>query len=295
MPGYTMLIYNNPIAGVNDANVAMTAATDPNFTQDGAGNYRFTEDYKLLGAAMVGTSVTFGRFQNSHWNALGEFDIFAANRSLEPPATPWIDWYRPNPLPIPKFESFKVQDNNNLGSSTEIENCLLWIQAADGLWPVPPSGMPIKTIAKIASFTPTLNAWSVPQAITFNGTQRPGVYAIIGAVLQMDDVVAFRFIFPRYRMYNGRQLRPGFIAQNAVGNNPSFQIQREAGMLGEAGRFWSFELPQVEVFATAADAGGGTLFLDMLFLGENEALASQGSGGGSGGYSGTPQNIFPPA
>lgn len=287
MPGFTLLNYNNSVAGVNDSNVSMTAAVDQEFPQDGSGNYRFSEDYQLLGVALVGASVTKGRFQVPHWNALAEFDIFAANRSLKFPANPFIDWYRPRTIPIPKFESFKVQESNNLGASTEIENCLLWIMAADGLWPLPSSGIPFKTIATLATFTPTINAWSAPQPLVLAQALRGGVYAVIGAVFQGDHTVAARLIFPRYRMYNGRKLRPGTLVQNAVGNAPSFQLQREAGILGEWGRFWTQEPPQVEVFATAATNPAMTIFLDLIYLGEDQSLAYQGSGGGAAGYSGS--------
>lgn len=285
MPGHVTLVYNNPVAGVADANVDMTAAADVDFTQDGSGHYRFTEDYQLFAAGMFGASVLRGRFQVPHWNAIDEFEIFAANRSLGPPANPWLDWWMDNPIPIPKFESFKVQDSNNLGASTEIENAVLMLKAADGFWPVPSSGIPYKSRATF-TVTPTLNAWSGGQALAFTGSQRGGVYSVIGATLQGANAVAFRLIFPKYRMYNGRKLRPGGIVQAAAGNALNMASQLKPGLLGEWGRFWTQEPLTCEVFGTVAGSIAYVLYLDLIYLGDDPSLVTQGAGGGSAAYQG---------
>lgn len=279
MPGFHVLDYNNAAAGINDVNVDMTASTDGEFTQDGSGHYRFTEDYMLFGAVMFGASVLRARFQMPHWNALGEFEVFAANRSLAPPANPLVDWYIDRPIPIPQMESLQVQDSNNLGASTEIENVVLFIRAADGFWPIPGAGYPMKTRATV-TFTPLLNAWSGGQAITFTAALRGGVYAVVGAVLQGGNCCAFRILFPRYRLTNNRKFRPGGIPQNAAGNNTERLSQIKPGAFGEWGRFATWEPPLLEVFGTAASSTAFVLYLDLIYLGDSPALLNAGSAGG---------------
>jgi hypothetical protein len=277
--GHALLVYNNPVAGVNDANVDMTAATDADFSIRN-GHYIFTNQFRLAKAWMIGASVLRARFQVPTWNALGEWQIFNVNRSLEPGAGYFGDNYLLDTPPrIPINEEFQVQDSNNLGAATEIENVGLSIITDD--WsPQLPQGRYTFITRATGTTTWTLNAWSGPIAMTLTANLRGGVYAVIGAQLQADDAAFFRIVFPRYRLYGGQKLRPGWIAQNAAGNIPSY-VQGFGGQdLGEWGRFHTFELPLLDVFGTAADSTAWVLYLKLTFLGEDLSALQSGLGGG---------------
>lgn len=280
MPGFCLLANYNGSVGINASNTKLNAVTDPEFTQDGNSNWKFTEDYKLYAASLVGASVTKGRFQAPHWNAWAEFDIFSANRNAGPPSNPFVDWYSLLAPPVPKYESFEVDVSGNLGAATEIDSAFLCLMAADGFWPLPTSGIPFLTTFTF-TVTPTAGAWSAPQAITFTQSLRGGVYSVIGCVLQGANSDYFRWIFPRYRMYNGRRLRPGWMLQGAIGNVPSLQLQDAPGRFGEWGRFWTQELPQLEVLGRTASSTTYTGFVWLVYLGEDQSLVTQGSGGGA--------------
>lgn len=270
---FVLLNYNVAAAAAGASNVDLTAATDADFSQRN-GHYIFTESYRLAAAIPVGASLTKGRYQVPTWNAVGQFDIFNVNRNLNPPSNTQFDSYLHYPVKVPTNEEFQVQLSNNLGASTEIENCALLLITDDWSQQQQQSSMvpPMLVVDATFTVTPTLNAWSGPQALTFTQSLRGGVYSVAGAQLQGGNSAFFRLIFPRMRMYNGRKLRPGFAVQNAVGNVPSDIIRPWMIGLGEWGQFHTFEPVQCEVFGTAAASTTYTLFLWLVWLGPQSSL-----------------------
>lgn len=276
--GFHLAAYNAAAAGVNAVNTDMLAANDGEFS--GRNNHLiFTENYRLWGATLLGASVIRGRLQAPTWNAIGEFALFNANRSLQPPSNPQIDLWAPYPVPVPTNEEVQVQVSNNLGAATEIENAFLWLVTDDWSAQLPRGRLPILIRATFTA-TPTLNAWSGGQALAFSQSLRGGVYAVVGATVQGTNAAAFRIIFPRYRLYHGRKLRPGFLTQNAVGDVLTNQLDPWQMLLGEWGRFHTFEPPTVEVFGTVAGAITYQVYLWSVYLGEDVGLLMQGAGGG---------------
>lgn len=290
--GFATLVYNASAATAGASNVDFAAATDANFSTRNS-HYIFSEPYKLGATMLVGASVTGGRFQSPTLNAIGEFNIMSANRQINPPSNPQWDLYGDMPPPLPMNEEFQLQGSNNLGSSTEIENGIIQILSND--WsPALPRGVMLGLYKATFTVTPTLNAWSADQAITMSANLRAGVYAVVGAALQGDHAAAFRINFPRQKLYMGRKLLPGGAVQKQVGDVLSNQrVPWQCGW-GEWGRFFTFELPLVEVFGVAAVSTTYTLFLWLVYLGEDPSLMNGGMGGGSVGYSTVAgQNIQP--
>jgi hypothetical protein len=272
---FATLVYNiaSDATGTND----LLAATDPEFSQRNS-HYIFTEDFRLLATGLFGAHVIRGRYQVPTWNAIGEDTIFNSNRGLEPVSNSQLDWYVDNPKPIPKNEEFQVQTVDS-GGGTEIENAVLWIGSADWSPTLPRGVLPI-VVRATGTTTWALNGWTALAQLTLSQSLRGGVYSVLGAILQADDALAFRLVFPRQRMYMGRRLRPGWYCQNAVGDVVGLHTLPESSRLGEWGRFHTFELPQLEVFGTAADSTAWVLFMWCQFLGEDVNLLSNWAGGG---------------
>lgn len=272
---FACLIYNAPAAGVNAVNTDFAAATDPDFSQRN-GHYIFSEAYALLAAMPVGVSVTRGRFQVPTWNAIGEFTLFNANRAINPPSNPQYDLYGALRPPIPINEEFQVQMSNNLGAATEIENVILLLATPDWNKNLPQGRLPI---CVRVSFTvaPTLNAWSGGQNLTFSQSLRGGVYAVVGATLQGGQICAFRVIFPRFKLYQGRKLRPGGPSQTAIGDVTNLQIEPWQFGFGEWGRFHTFEPPTIEVFGVGTTSTTYQGFLWLVYLGEDISLLQYGA------------------
>jgi len=277
MAGFALLAYNLASDTASGTNTDFVAATDADFSQRNS-HYIFSEQYKLLAAHAAGASLSRGRFQAPTWNAIGEFTIFNVGTALEPQSNFQFDQYLAYPPPIPLYEEFQFQMSNT-GAGGAIENGHIVIGANDWSANLPQGRMPIQVRASF-TVTHTLNGWSGPQTISLSQSLRGGVYAVVGAQLQADDCAWFRLIFPRYKLYHGRKLRPGWVAQNAIGQPVSNQMPNWPFSLGEWGRFHTFELPQCETFGTAADSTVCQLFLWLVYLGEDVSQLTQGLGGG---------------
>jgi hypothetical protein len=263
------LAYSASAAGVNATNTDFVAASDPDFSARN-NHYIFSEDYLLKAIYSLGASLTRGRIQVPSWNAMGEFNLWAANRGASPVSNGSYDNFYTDRMVLPQNEEFQVQWSNNLGASTEQEQSLLLIAPTDWTANLPPGGMPIRARASF-TVTPTVNAWSGPQAITLSSNLRGGSYAVTGARLQGANSAFFRLIFPRSRMaYGTRKMRPGNVVQTAIGDVPPDRWLQDTDWLGEWGRFHTFELPQCEVFGITAGSITYQLFLDLIYLGATE-------------------------
>jgi len=263
---YHTAVYNAAAAAAGATNVDLTAATDTEITVRN-GHYIFTEPYKMLAVAPVGASITRGRFQVPKWNSIGEFTLFNANRALTPPSNPQWDLYMVAPPMIPQNEEFQVQLSNNLGAATEQESVVLQIAPDDFSQNIDRGEMVIQ-IRATAAVTNILNAWSGATSITLSQSLRGGVYAIVGTVVQGANAVAYRWIFPRNKLYHGRRLRPGGLVQTAIGDIINNQADPWAMAWGVKGAFHTFELPSIETFGTAAGATTYQVFMWLVRIGE---------------------------
>ncbi len=279
--GMACLVYNAAAAAAGATNVDFAAATDSDFTQRN-GHYTFTERYSLAAMAAVGASVIRGRLQSPTLNGLGELVLFGANRSATVPSNPYVEPFFSRPLTIPVNEEFQVQYSNNLGAATEVENVLLWLITEDWNSNLPqPAAKPFDytgVFRATATVTPTANAWSGPQAISLSQSLRNGVWAIVNTWVQGTNAFAFRWVFPKYKLYQGRKLRPGGLIQNAIGDVPALNWREGGRIWGEWGRFHTFELPQIDLFGITAASITYQIFMDMVYLGTDLGLLSQGMG-----------------
>lgn len=270
---FSTLVYSLASNTINVDN-DLSAAVDPEFSQRN-NHYIFSEQYNLLAAGLFAAHAVRGRYQVPTWNAIGEDTIFNVVRSIEPLTNSQLDWYVDNPKPIPINEEFQLQEHDS-GGGTEQATGVLWIGSPRWNANLLKGKYPI-VIRATGTTTWTANGWSPLAQLTLSQSLRGGVYAVHGAVLQADDAVAFRLVFPRQKMVNGRRLRPGYYAQNAVGDVIGLHTLPESSRLGTWGLFHTFELPQLEVFGTAADSTAWVLFLWADFLGESMDLLTQWS------------------
>lgn len=250
-------------AGVNDANVDMTAAADANFSQRNS-HYIFTEPYQLLADIHLAASATRARYNVPTWNAIVRQQIYPPNRSATIPSNPQICDRRDYPPMIPQNEEVAVEESNNLGAATEEAYAFLW--CAPPTWTRNiPRGVSRQILRATAAVTTVANAWSAPGNMTIVDPIKGGTYVVVGAECILATVLAFRIWFIRAPLYNGRKMTPGNLATQAIGNVP---LKEGRNWLGEWGRFNTFELPQVDAYANAAAAVTLELRLDTIYLGE---------------------------
>lgn len=278
--GMALLAYTGT-PGVNASSFDLTALADPNFSQRN-GHYIFTEGYRLYCAAHLEASAVRANFSVPTWNAIGKPNIYPSNVSATVPSPPRVDVRALYPPRVPLNEEFQFQATNNLGTGTEQAWGIIQLITDDFSKGIPRGQIPIMVRAT-ASFTPSANVWSGPQTITFEQSLRGGVYAIVGAEVQQSGAIAFRIVFPRYRLYHGRKLYPGWLCQQSLGD--LIYPQELGGPLewGEWGRFHTFEPPQLDLLNSAASAVTPEIRLWLVYLGEDVSLLSQGLGGGPAG------------
>jgi hypothetical protein len=245
-------------AGVNDNNVDVPAVADTIFTVRN-NHFILTEQYNLLYAFAHGASILRARFNTPTLNAIARYQIWPVERSATIPDDPRGLDLRDMPLAIPLNEEIAVEESGNLGAATEREAVFIWLGTPD--WS---RNLPRNQYTLAVRFTATIavnaNAWSADVPITFTENLRGGFYDVLGAWVVGSSDLAFRFVFPRAQFAGQRQLRPGGLCQDSVGNTD--WMGNDA--LGYWGSFHSFEAPTLSVFALAA---GATAIEGRLLLG----------------------------
>lgn len=103
----------------------------------------------------------------------------------------------------------------------------------------------VYTIRGTATGTLTANAWTNVGTITWQNNLPTGRYACIGGTFFSATALAGRFAF------ENQVWRPGGLGIVGLGN-PTDRIFRN-GVLGVWGYFFNYAMPQVEMFASAAD------------------------------------------
>ena len=255
------LAYSSSLAAAADF-AAVTAIADPAFTSR---NSRFiaTDDIKLLAAYYLAASATRARFNAPTWNAYGRHQIFPIFRSATVPDDPRLADYRGWDLRVPQNEEIGVEGSNDAGAGDQA-TCLLWVAPAGANVNLP-RGTHRLTARATYAITSVANTWAGPGALTFAENLRGGRYAVVGMAGIDANTLCARLIFPNGNTFSGRQLRPGFLLNNADGRIPAEPFR---GGFGQYGVFNTFEPPQIEIFSVNAAAHTGELRMDLVYLGE---------------------------
>lgn len=254
--------------GVNAANTALTAVADTIFL-DRNGAFVYTEQWSIAWLYYKATSALRARSNLPKLNAINRHHIFPINRSLTNPSPYNIQDLRREPLALSINEGLTWEGSNDLGAATEDTQLFQAIIPPDWTMELPAHLQRI-TVRFTAAAAGTIDVWGADGAITFPDQDlRGGVYSVVGCQVFDAGSPAFRLLFPRQKMAQGRQLRPGGIALEAIQNipNPLFN----SGM-GEWGRFHTFEPFRIQIFANATAASVQEGRVDLLYLGEDESL-----------------------
>lgn len=253
----------NVTAGVNDANVDMTASVDASFSRRN-NHFILSEPYNLIAALHTAASATRSRLNVPTINGFARHQIWPVNRSATIQTNPNVQDLRDNPIRLPMNEEIAVEESNNLGAATE--QCHVGLVVAPPTWTRnQPRGIQRLTVRFTATIVVNASAWSADAAITFAENLKGGVYSVVGVEAQAAGLIFFRLNFPKMPLYQGRKLYPGNFGLEAVGNTSWI-----AGInaWGEWGRFHTFETPQLAVYS---NTGGGTAIegrMDLVYLGD---------------------------
>lgn len=272
---HVLLAYTASNPGAT-ANNDMAALVDPDFSQRN-NHYIFTESYRIGYLMAQSTGMTDARLLTPTYAALNSdgFRIASFQQVAGIGGVPTLaDRLIHQPLMVPQMEEFQFQGSKTAVGAAQQFGLMSLI--TDGWSANLEHGPQMMFEATTASFTPAANVWSGPQALVFNSNPRGGVYCTIGASLQQTaDTLAFRMIFPRSSMYNNRKLRPGWVAQNAIGSFEDVITQVNRFHLGIWGYWHTFEPPQIEVLATTSAAMTPIFRFWNVYLGGDLNLLNQ--------------------
>lgn len=260
---FHLLAYNGALAAAA-ANTQLSAVADSEFSRRGTTpSFVLSEEFALLWAAYLAASATDVRLDVPTLNAIFRHHVYPFNRSATVPSNPNVADMRDYPLTLPTYEELQVQGSNDLGSSTEQSQLFMAI-APTTFNKNLPRGERRMVARATGAVAGVAQSWSSPGNVTFDENLRNGWYSIVGTQLFDAGTLAFRWIFSKPMMHQGRKLRPGGLAMEAVANVPWVP---QMGGLGEWGRFHSQEPPQLEIFANASAASAQILRVDMVYLG----------------------------
>jgi len=116
----------------------------------------------------------------------------------------------------------------------------------------------VSTMRGTSTTAAGVRSWTQLGSITWTDTLPQGVYSVVGLEVQSTNAIAARLIFEQ------QPLRPGCLSIQSLGTGADEMFRN--GGLGEWGRFNSYALPNIEVFANAADASH-EIYLDLIKVG----------------------------
>ena len=243
------------------ANEAIPAPIDAAFNRVSSTEYLAPHDLMCFGLMAGNDAITRARLVTPSMRTLGLPEIWPVNLSALPAAPLAIDWRVNDPVTIKANDTFSVEASN--GAAT-VDTAWAGLMLRRQMYPIPPG--PKFSISGTAAQTLVANGFS-QGVITFDQTPPVGTYSVIGAACTCNDGWFFRLIFPANSNW-----RPGAIVSPSVGVFEARQLTRH-GLLGEWGQFYSVNLPMVEIFGATAGAETPRVYLDLVQIAPNNAVA----------------------
>lgn len=279
-----LLTYQTSSAAAVVIGTSMGMVADGAFAQGNTG-YRFVERYKMLAAYNHGASLTQVEFRSPTINALGLWNTWPLNLSLNQPSNYQVDDMRSYAPIIPQMEDFEAHAADSavggekfdvacfIGTENHRTDEMHVNQLLDAMTN---KGEAYAGRRITVNSTTTLNkgaqGWGADVALTFEQLPRGGVYAVIGGQAVAAACMAFRINFPRHPLYkSSRKLFPGDLVNQAVGDIPN-RLGRN--WLGVWGVFHTWELPFASLYGQAAGAVAWNGNLDLVYLGGNDNYGS---------------------
>lgn len=242
-------------------NEAIPAPIDPAWNRVSATEYLAPYDMDVFGAIVGNDTITRARLNTPSMRTLGLPEIWPVNQAALAAAPLAADWREIDPIRIRQNDTFSVECSN--GAST-VDTAYAALMIRRQKFPVPPG--PRFTLSGTAAQTLVANGFS-QGTITFDQTPPVGTYSVIGAACTCVNGWFFRLIFPANSNW-----RPGFLVSQAVTVFEARQLTRH-GNLGEWGQFYSVNLPMLEIFGATAGAQTPRLYLDLVQIAPNNAVA----------------------
>ncbi|MGH9459889.1 MAG: hypothetical protein ACRD1X_01635 [Vicinamibacteria bacterium] len=232
----------------------------------------FSEPFNLLAAHVTGVGLTRMRFGNVALTQRGSNHLWPIHRSATVVSRPQVYDMRDMPMILPTNEEITLEATTDATAGPNDQNVVLWLAKPSWNMNLPQGIQQIKARATVTIVAGAEAAWSTLAAVVMERDLFNGVYAVTGCHVVAANAIAFRIFFPSQPQVEGRQLRPGGLCIDTIGDLP---WQPQSMGLGEWGRFHTFELPNIQ---TLDDTAGGTyeVRLDLVYLGTDVRLLHGG-------------------
>lgn len=256
--------YSESLGSVTDSDVN---AADDLVLQSRNSHLLMAEPFNLLAAYGSSTTLTRARFGNIALTTRGNSHLWPLGRTATPPSRPRPMDLRMMPMALPMNEEITILASTDaLGPA--VANFGLWLGKPQWTRNLPQGLQTLTTRATVVIPAGAASTWGNTVAIVMERDLYNGVYAVVGAMVVSSTAQFFRMYFTSQPQTQGRQLRPGGLVTNALGD---FHWEAQSKGFGEWGRFHTFELPSIQCFG---DATGGTyeVRLELVYLGEDRNL-----------------------
>lgn len=256
-------VYSESLAQVTNSDV--NAAADEVITRRNS-HLIFTEPFNLGAVYGASSTLTRARFGNAALQQKGIPNLWPLGRSDTIESRPVLMDLMNRPMELPQNEELTIEATTDAAGPV-IANFVLHLLKPSFTFNFPSFRERLLVRATSAVTAGSASAWTALADLTFERDLLNGVYAVVGAAVVAANAIAFRFRFPDVLPADGKQLRPGGLVTNAVGDYP---WGPQFGGLGEWGRFHTFTPPELQVFD---DTAGGTyeVRLDLLYLGPDKS------------------------
>ena len=214
-------------------------------------NFILQEPHALLFAAAMSADLQRARIVTPKFRQITTPWIRPITSAAVPGTEPRIADYRDYPLVFREREEISVEAFQSNAGAQEVT---AFIGMSWGIQPAPRGD--IYTMRGTSTTAAVADTWT-QIAVTWQDSIPVGVFAVVGLNVQSTNARAARLIL------ENQYPRPGSISTATIGSqmHPAFRL----GGLGIWGQFNSVRMPNVEVFANAADAAH-EIYLDIVKL-----------------------------
>jgi len=162
-----------------------------------------------------------------------------------------------SPVPLVEGEFMTAYMQGSATAANAFQTVGVFVGDGNYAMPANALGKPIIRSRFTSTTQPAANVFKA-LTLTHSQTYRAGKYMLVGARVQQDTARTARMI-----LQSNSSVRPGVVGVNNV-KTPDIAVFRD-GALGSWGEFSHTNVPQIEIFAQAADtAANGKYTLDVI-------------------------------
>lgn len=226
-----------------------------------------SENFNVAALFGTGTTLQRAKFGNIGLSFRGTNHLWPLGATATIPSRPYLMDLVDSPLVLPLNEEITILTTTN-AVGPAAASYLLFLTKPTWNRNKPVGQEVLTTRATVNIGAGAAFAWTGDSPLVFERDLFNGVYAVTGATVSSANSPAFRMLFKSMVPVEGRQLRPGGLTMNAVGD---FPWPRQLAGLGEWGRFYTFEPPSIQ---TWNDTVGGVyeVRLNLTYLGGDKGL-----------------------